>query len=327
MGDYYVPGQPIDDTSPSECCWNNTSLGGDIRCLWRVWKHTIWLDTSVSDVNLRLRDPSGFRGSKWKSPEGLERYSDLAPSPRIRNPTLHHPEEIRRLFCRQYWMTLVRTSPTLDIALAQTFLPAIGSQRASLQQYAGLRFVIPSSVVDSLWTHDDAFIRNRNLRLLPFFEDAWGSWSGYPEVRHDNERLAFILALTKHLKRSDRTSALLTSNRGQRFIRFVHDEIISRRLYQPPPWGDVLRHLLMLEWVSATRRTQEVGNLPIDHFAPIPRLKQSVLPRLTPTIPPIKRTKTRFLVLPYRMMTVNGKGMWNKVNKTTLGEVGADECV
>ncbi|EEB95896.1 hypothetical protein MPER_05064 [Moniliophthora perniciosa FA553] len=74
-------------------------------------------------------------------------------------------------------------------------------------------------------------------------------------------------ALADHINRKDCISALLTSKRGQSFIRFIHDEAIMRQLVYRYDWGLIV---LGDTWSQAIKRAQEVGNLPSEDFAPIP---------------------------------------------------------
>ncbi|ESK83382.1 hypothetical protein Moror_15633 [Moniliophthora roreri MCA 2997] len=235
------------------------------------WKYIMWEDTTKADIELRLRDPGAFFRSRE---ERLQRYFGIwwAPPPDIRNPTLHYPEGIGLLFCHQYWMAMARRDDLRD-RLDDLFV-SMRKAYPELQQTTGLRFVIPFPVVDILWTHEDPEVRMQSLRLLRLFEEAaWKPELGYDEQRHDQERLAFISALTRHLGRTDRASQLLTSGRGQKFIQFVNDQIIDRRLYQTS-WRNQAflrdRRRLVLEWTGVVRRVQEAGNLPLEYFAPIP---------------------------------------------------------
>ncbi|ESK87609.1 hypothetical protein Moror_1947 [Moniliophthora roreri MCA 2997] len=91
----------------------------------------------------------------------------------------------------------------------------LGSVRhADLQHSTSLRFVIPFSVVDRLWTHEDLTVRAKSLTLLPLFEQSWKPCPGYDVERHDGKRWAFMRALTDHINRTGRVSALLTNNDG-----------------------------------------------------------------------------------------------------------------
>uniref|UniRef100_A0A0W0F5G8 Uncharacterized protein n=1 Tax=Moniliophthora roreri TaxID=221103 RepID=A0A0W0F5G8_MONRR len=78
--------------------------------------------------------------------------------------------------------------------------------------------------------------------------------------------------LANHINCKDRVSALLTSKRGQVFIRFIHNEAITRRLFHYYDVSDI--------WSQAIKRVQEVGSLPSDYFAPIPYYRDPL-----PTLP------------------------------------------
>ncbi|ESK93796.1 hypothetical protein Moror_13098 [Moniliophthora roreri MCA 2997] len=239
------------------------------------WNTSMWENVTNSDVELRLSSPEAFAESRL---EGLNRYIGRAPLPTIADPALHDPEGIRMLFCHQYWIARA-SGPDLSQSLDFLF-NSITTQHTILQQSTGLRFVLPFPVVDSLWTHQDPYVRQRSLELLSFFEGAWNAHSGYDKLQHDRERLALVLALSRHLTRTDRTSELLTSERGHSFIRFIHEQIISRRLYQPSVVGFSPRYILMSEWTKAINRTREVGNLPSDDFSPIPNPSEDLSPSL-----------------------------------------------
>uniref|UniRef100_A0A0W0F4C5 DUF6535 domain-containing protein n=1 Tax=Moniliophthora roreri TaxID=221103 RepID=A0A0W0F4C5_MONRR len=64
-----------------------------------------------------------------------------------------------------------------------------------------------------------------------------------------------------------KVSELLTSSRGQEFIQFIHEQVISRRVYET---DDIQHQSLMSKWIKATQRAREFGNLPDDYFLPIP---------------------------------------------------------
>ncbi|KAK7046055.1 hypothetical protein VNI00_007050 [Paramarasmius palmivorus] len=224
------------------------------------WKYAMWGDVPPADVELRLGDPKAFVDSQM---EGLGRYIETAPWPTVSEPALHDADRIKLLFYHQYWMAITHRFEQPSYYLN------IGSQQASLQKSTGLRFVIPFPVVDALWMHEVPNVQKESLKLLSFFEDAWSTqWPGYDEGRHNRERLAFVLALSRHINTTSRVSILLTSSRGQRFIRFIHNQIISRRLYEPT---DLLGpEVLMLEWTKSIIRTRNVGRLPQDYFPDIP---------------------------------------------------------
>ncbi|ESK86040.1 hypothetical protein Moror_9418 [Moniliophthora roreri MCA 2997] len=208
------------------------------------WDRTMWKGVSIHDVEDVLRNPDP---TPWEP-----HY----PNPTIRHPVLQQPEGINLLFHHQYWVTMAAL-PFLD------YVKLIDSMKdADLQHSTSLRFVIPFSVVDALWTHEDPTVRTKSLALLSLFEESWKPCPGYDEEQHNGERWAFMEVLTDHINRTDRVSALLTSKRGQGFIRFIHNEAITRRLPGHYPIYDT--------WSQAVNRAQEVGGLPSDYFAPIP---------------------------------------------------------
>ncbi|EEB91863.1 hypothetical protein MPER_09711 [Moniliophthora perniciosa FA553] len=156
---------------------------------------------------------------------------------------------------------------------------SINSNHIHLQQSTDLRFVIPFPVVDVLWTHEDPKVRKWSLGLLRYFKDAWTAHPGYNENLHNDQRLAFIATLTRHINRTDQVSELLASSRGQEFIRFIHEEVISLRLYETF-WRREHRMTFISEWTKATRRTQQIGNLSDDCFLPIPNYGEAPPPSL-----------------------------------------------
>uniref|UniRef100_A0A0W0GAY5 DUF6535 domain-containing protein n=1 Tax=Moniliophthora roreri TaxID=221103 RepID=A0A0W0GAY5_MONRR len=211
------------------------------------WDRTMCKAVSMHDVEDVLRNPD---------PSPWERYY---PKPTIRHPVLQQPEGISLLFHHQYWVNMA-AHPSLDYYHQDQL---IGSMKhTDLQHSTGFRFVIPFSVVDALWTQGDPTVRVKSLALLSLFEESWKPCPGYDEGQHNVERQAFVEALADHINCTGRVSALLTSKRGQGFIRFIHNEAITRRLLIYYPIGGT--------WPQAIKRAQEVGSLPSDYFAPIP---------------------------------------------------------
>uniref|UniRef100_A0A0W0GAW0 DUF6535 domain-containing protein n=1 Tax=Moniliophthora roreri TaxID=221103 RepID=A0A0W0GAW0_MONRR len=208
------------------------------------WDRTMWKAVSMHDVEYVLRNPDP---TPWEP-----HY----PNPTIRHPVLQQPEGINLLFHHQHW---VKTA-ALPFPDYHGLIDSM--KNADLQYSTGLRFVIPFSIVDALWTHENPAVRMKSLALLSLFEESWKSCPGYDEEQHNVERWAFMGVLTNHINRTDRVSALLTSKRGQGFIRFIHNEAITRRLLgYYPIYGT---------WSQAINRAQEVGSLPSDYFARIP---------------------------------------------------------
>ncbi|ESK83823.1 hypothetical protein Moror_13533 [Moniliophthora roreri MCA 2997] len=211
------------------------------------WDRMIWKTVSMHDVENAIRNLDPL----WWEPH--------SPNPTIRHPVLQQPEGINLLFHHQYW---VNTAASRQLDFSLNWL--IRSMKcADLQHSTGLRFVIPFSVVDALWTHEDLSVCAKSLTLLSLFEESWKPCPGYDEERHDLERHVFMRVLANHINRKDRISALLTSKRGQAFIRFIHNEAITRRLFRFYHYGHS-------PWAQAIEMAQEVGSLPSDYFAPIP---------------------------------------------------------
>ncbi|KAI3603443.1 hypothetical protein WG66_014307 [Moniliophthora roreri] len=216
------------------------------------WDCMMWKTVSMEDVEYVLRNPDPHR---W------ELYPP--PKPTIRHPVLQRPEGINLLFHQQYWVNTAARPSLYWYDLDQL----IGSMKsADLQHSTGLRFVMPFSIVDTLWTHEDPTVRVKSLILLSLFEESWKPCPGYDEKRHDDERRVFMRALADHINHKDRVSALLTSKRGQAFIRFIHNEVIARHFVSRFDDSDPDSFI----WSRAIERAQEVGSLPSNYFAPIP---------------------------------------------------------
>uniref|UniRef100_A0A0W0ETT6 Uncharacterized protein n=1 Tax=Moniliophthora roreri TaxID=221103 RepID=A0A0W0ETT6_MONRR len=253
------------------------------------WDYMMRKAVSMEDVKYVLRDS----------------YPPLW-EPTIRQPVLQQPEGINLLFHQQYWVNTA-ADPFLHYWLDKL----IGSMKsADLQHSTGLRFVIPFSVVDALWTHENPTVRAKSLTLLSLFEESWEPCSGYDEGHHDHERQAFMQALADHINRKDRVSALLTSKRGQAFIRFIHNEAITRRLFHHYDVSDI--------WSQAIKRAQEVGSLPSDYFAPIPGYRDPL-----PTLPNLDAI--RYSVETQRSFQVDNNEVLNIVTSNEHGDaIGAD---
>ncbi|KAI3605666.1 hypothetical protein WG66_012032 [Moniliophthora roreri] len=218
------------------------------------WDMTMWRAASQKDIEDALGDPDP---NPWLSPT-------------IRLPVLQQPEGINLSFHHRHWETMAADDP---YNLLDKFPNAM--KYMDLQHSTGLRFVIPFPMVDALWTHEGAYVRAKSLKLPSLFEQSWKPCPGYDEIRHYHERMTFMQHLADHINRDHRVSALLTSKRGQAFLRFIHNEAITRHWVSD---GD--------RWHQAIKRAQEVGGLPSDYFAPIPH-PWDPLPTL-PTLEPIQ---------------------------------------
>ncbi|KAI3608461.1 hypothetical protein WG66_000918 [Moniliophthora roreri] len=225
------------------------------------WSLTMWGDIQESDVELWFRDQGAFRRS-------LDWYVGNVPQPTLRDPTLLHSEGIRLLSFHQLLLGIASSThtPVHEFDLVHH----VESHHADLQKLVNLQFIIPFAVIEKLWMHDDPIVQEKSLQLIPFFEEAFSARPGYDEARHDVERLAFISALTKHLNCTSFTSYVATSTRGQEFIRYIHDQIVSRRLYKPyGNWDAVRRQELILAWNQVVQRVTEIGHLSSSYFMPI----------------------------------------------------------
>uniref|UniRef100_A0A0W0FJD2 Uncharacterized protein n=1 Tax=Moniliophthora roreri TaxID=221103 RepID=A0A0W0FJD2_MONRR len=288
------------------------------------WWLTMWVDIQKSDVEHWFRDPWAVRNS-------LGWYILDAPEPNLRDPTLLHSEGVRLLYFHQYWQELATRGKT------SLLISSIKSHQAELQSLVNLRFVIPFTALAKLWTHDDPHIQEQSSRLLPFLEDAFSTHPGYDGECHDKERLAFISALTHHLNRTDFTSYVATSTRGQEFIRFVHDQILSRRLYETPYWdASFHRQELLSKWTRATQRIIEIGNLPPDYFTSIPGwpsaqpMDAGIPLRRIPDYPP-RADDGSSVPQSHHAMHGDGQGVLRSIERdgqgNMAGDIGAEELV
>ncbi|KAI3609999.1 hypothetical protein WG66_007296 [Moniliophthora roreri] len=271
---------------------------------------TMWGDIQKSDVERWFREP-------WAVWNEIGWYILATPRPNLRVPTLLHSEGIRLLYFHQYWQELATRGDT-------SFLISSIESVVRLDVSEHLeRFVIPFTALAKLWTHDDPHIQEQSSRLLPFLEDAFSTHPGYDGECHDKERLAFISALTHHLNRTDFTSYVATSTRGQEFIRFVHDQILSRRLYETPYWdASFHRQELLSKWTRATQRIIEIGNLPPDYFTSIPGW---------PSAQPMDADDGSSVPQSHHAMHGDGQGVLRSIERdgqgNMAGDIGAEELV
>ncbi|KAK7014454.1 hypothetical protein VNI00_019348, partial [Paramarasmius palmivorus] len=235
------------------------------------WNVTLWEDVSTSDVDIALKNPTSVHRDL--------RLAGDAPPPAIPYPVIHHQEGIRLLFHHRYWMALAdsyrfRYLPDNEIERGQWSTP---------WQTTDLHFLIPFPAVEALWSHESVAVRKRSLILLRSLEESWNSCSSCKDddsQRHQRELCAFVSALARHINRKDCVSQLLTSKRGQAFIKFIHNEVINQRLHHE---FSATTHR---DWPKAVKRAQEVGRLPDDHFTTPPDWGEST-PNLS--VPPSVR--------------------------------------
>ncbi|ESK93820.1 hypothetical protein Moror_13070 [Moniliophthora roreri MCA 2997] len=286
------------------------------------WKLTMWGDIQKSDVELWFSD----RGAVHRS---LGWYMRNAPEPNLRDSTLLHPDGIRFLHFHQ----LLQGNTNGRGMGIRSLIRTIESHHADLQRLVNLRFVIPFTVIETLWTHHYPLVRTWSSQLLPFFEEAFSAHPGYNEQRHNEERLAFISALMRHLSRTNFTSYVATSTRGQKFIRFVHGRVISQRLYR---FYDAKE---LLNWIRVTRRVTKIGHLPADYFPPIPGFSEELAtqstnadiphPDINPDHPPRKEGEGSVPQFDHEMNgNSQGSGVPGSMERgkqdNKIGGVGAD---
>ncbi|ESK84866.1 hypothetical protein Moror_14941 [Moniliophthora roreri MCA 2997] len=225
------------------------------------WDLTMWRDITASDVDDRFNHP-------------ITISSSYAPRPAIGDPFLQHSKGIALLFVQQSWMTMSQNAGTFTGTDTSQLFNFLELEQPELQCYTGLRFVIPSPVADALWMHEIFTIRKQSLKLLRLSRESWAPNPGCDEIRHKWEQQTFVRAVTRHIARTDRTSVLLTTARGQAFIRFIQNELIARQLYE-----DVF---IVYKWPKAVQRIRGVGGLPVCYFALFPGSpdERPVLPSL-----------------------------------------------
>ncbi|KAK7043851.1 hypothetical protein VNI00_008016 [Paramarasmius palmivorus] len=266
------------------------------------WNVALWEDISSTDVGVAIRGASVLQLQQLYT-------QDFPPAPTVSTPgsMLHHSYGIRLLFFQQYWVS----NSDRHVFPDQVPQEDLGALRKSTD----LHFLIPFPAMDRLWTHGSSEIRNWSLGFLRMFEEAWESCSdckdpesGEDVLRHKLERVAFVLALARHVNRTERESVLLTSRRGLGFIRFIHNEVIKQRLYWYP--------LVKTEWAKAVERVQEVGDLPEVYLVRLPGPSEQP-PTLLATLPAIR----------YSVETASGEGYGGGRALARSGEMNDGEEV
>ncbi|ESK92586.1 hypothetical protein Moror_4385 [Moniliophthora roreri MCA 2997] len=303
----------------------------------RRWEYTIWRDIQKADVELWFSDFEELS-------ESLGWYVSNTLEPSLRYPPLLHSEGITLLHFHQYWQELASiTNLRHSMHALDGLVDSIASHQAELQKLVDLRFVIPFTVVEKLWTCNDLDVQEQSSRLLPFLEDAFSSHSEYYEEHHARERLVFISVLLNHLNCTDFTSYIATSTRGQEFIRFVHGQIIShdQRLPGPDHWTTDQRRELMSDWTRATQRVTEIGHLPPGYFAPIPEPHEEStaqatdaalpFPVINPDDPPREESESGAIPRSDHEMDGGGEDVLGPVERSEQGDrvggLGTDERV
>ncbi|KAK7024457.1 hypothetical protein VNI00_016308 [Paramarasmius palmivorus] len=229
------------------------------------WDIAMW-EGSERDVGKYLRYPTDFLP---------------LPKPVIGDPLLHFRDGIELLFLSQLGNAYVERFLVIPDIFQNVYLNRIEDIFLLTRMSKTLRFCIPVPLAIALWSHKEPQLRQLGLRLLRHYEDSWKPSPGYDEERHNQERVAFVSALVEHIMDRDQPSVLLTSKKGQEFIRFIHNEFLIRQLY---------RHSLLEDdwifrpgWLEAIQKVQRVGKLPDDYFAPLgPRRGEDLPPSVQP---------------------------------------------
>ncbi|KAK7030322.1 hypothetical protein VNI00_014244, partial [Paramarasmius palmivorus] len=204
-------------------------------------------------------DIAMWEGREWDVGVYL-RYPTMSPMPKpiTSDPPLHSREGIELLFWHRLWGVYVESRDVNSLSKSlEDFTQKLPKSSRNFQ------FFLPLPLATALWSRKESGVQQGSLLLLRHFEDSWKPSSGYDEERHNEERVAFANGLAKHINHSDPPSVLLTSKRGQSFIRFIHHGIIVRRLYSR--YG-----FIWYSWNGAIEKVQKVGKLPDNYFAPLP---------------------------------------------------------
>ncbi|ESK89191.1 hypothetical protein Moror_5198 [Moniliophthora roreri MCA 2997] len=243
----------------------------------RYWVWTMWDEVEPKDVDTLLLD------EPWERREGLGEYYNLSRKPAYpKDEILRSGAGIQLLYHQECWVALSKSESTADpVELLQHSIHHF--KKMGIREALGISFYIPFTALGRLWTHQNPDVRMKSMRLLSELEAAWKEYAG-PEEEVD-ERLAFLAALARHINRQESTSGLLIRQEGQTFLRFINDQIILHRLYQPWSSFDMQnRRLLMDEWDRAMHRAQKVGRLPSGYFVRVPEAMSVEQARVSATI-------------------------------------------
>ncbi|KAK7051411.1 hypothetical protein VNI00_004911 [Paramarasmius palmivorus] len=260
------------------------------------WDVTMWEVSRNEDTGTYLRNPN---------------YNQYWPRPITSDPPLYHREGIELLFWHRFWNVCADNN---QISILEHHIT-----RSIPSLSKNTRFCIPLPLATALWSDKDPSVRQRSLRLLQHFEESWKACPGYDEKRHNMERVAFANALAKHIYDSDQPLILLTSKRGQGFIRFIHNEIIIRRLYSHRMFARERDWGWGWGWESAIEKVQEVGKLPPSYFAPLPaRDENPSSSTQVPSLEPIRYSGDTVRPQGHVTITVNGSPTWSESEATPL---------
>ncbi|KAJ8090695.1 hypothetical protein PM082_018257 [Marasmius tenuissimus] len=152
--------------------------------------------------------------------------------------------------------------------------------RRNNPQQTNIYFILPFYLSEKLWTHRNEEVRKFGLEILNIYREEWISFCASGRMGEKDERFAFIESFARHIlssvEETGASSALMTSESGMEFIRFLNDQIIDCRLFLRAKEFAPLatpRNTILDHWASATQKLNE--RLPHSFFRAIP-------PRMTP---------------------------------------------
>ncbi|KAK7036779.1 hypothetical protein VNI00_011445 [Paramarasmius palmivorus] len=217
------------------------------------WDTALWSDVSKAVVDLGVSNPEMM----WTQAPWTRHF---APPPPLSDTGVCQPEGIKLLFRHQYLTS--RAERVID----DDDFPA-EVEKMGLWRNTDFHFVIPFSLMANMWTHEDINVRKQSLTYLRLYEEAWTAClSCGDDPRHEGERVAFIYALAGHINRTDHVSILITSKRGQEFIRAINHKLSE---------SDCIvlnQSSVRSQWSKAVQRAQEAGNLPSNYYNSPPSL-------------------------------------------------------
>ncbi|ESK84171.1 hypothetical protein Moror_16996 [Moniliophthora roreri MCA 2997] len=224
------------------------------------WSNTRWDDVSQTDVQAALVDDTAYFHAKCVGPNvycyGMPDAPDMV---------LHSKPFVRLLYHQQYWLSLAKDLNATSVDELLHSIEEFKSLRGP-----GIRFYVPFPVAERVWTHSEDSVRSKSTLLMQVYEDSWRRYPG-PEEEWD-QRLAFIVALARHINSAGSESEIVTSVRGRNLLKLIHDQIIEFGLYKPRTLNGLTwdKNALVAEWVRALKRVRECAGLPLSWAAEVP---------------------------------------------------------
>ncbi|KAJ8090707.1 hypothetical protein PM082_018271 [Marasmius tenuissimus] len=152
--------------------------------------------------------------------------------------------------------------------------------RRNNPQQTNIHFILPFYLSEKLWTHRNEEVRKFGSEVLNIYREEWIRFCASGRTGERDERFAFIESFARHIlsdvEETGASSALITSESGIEFIRFLNNQIIDCRLFLRAKEFVPLaapRNTILDHWASATQKLNE--RLPHSFFRAIP-------PRMTP---------------------------------------------